>query len=174
VAPTRPRAIHQLVADGVDEVVADTFGGLVGEGTVARLGSAGWLLLGALLLLGYRRLEVINNRRYGGPVVVADVVTATGEPVGPQLTALVRNRVAELDLRDPSPVPGAGAGAKPTADIVGGLGADAAPAGRLATALVALRHALVPAPGVTVIPAYARAPGRVGDDDHDDDDHDDD
>jgi hypothetical protein len=157
-AATDPRDLRELTAAGVDEVVDDTLGPLVGAGTIARLGTAGWVVLGLLLALGYRRLEVINNRRYGGPVLVADVTGGPGTGSrSPELTAAIRNRVAELDLRDPSPVPGADASAKPTADIVGSLGADPAPpSGRLGAALTAVRHAVVPAPGMTVVPAYTQ------------------
>jgi hypothetical protein len=140
-------------------VVADALEPAVGGDTAARLGDYGWIALALLLLLGYRRLELINNRRYGAPILVDRFVTGPGdEGAGLELQAAFRNRVAELDLREPPPVPGAESTAKPTTGAVAALGAGDVPdPGTLRGVAARVRGLVLPAAGVTVEPTYARA-----------------
>jgi hypothetical protein len=151
--------LRTLVARGADTVVADALEPAVGDDTAARLGDFGWIALALLLVLGYRRLEMLNNRRYGAPIVVGRFVTGPGEEgVGVELGAAFRNRVAELDLREPPPVPGAESTAKPTSDAVAALDVGDVPGpGTLRGVAARVRGLVLPASGITVEPTYARA-----------------
>jgi hypothetical protein len=156
-AAARPD-LRSLMARGVDTVVADALGPALGDRTAARVGDVGWIVLAALLLAGYRRLEILNNRRYGAPIHIDRFVTPAGDDaLGAELRAAVRNRVAELDLREPPPVPGARSTVKPMAGIVAALDAVQAPPTRTVRSLLARARGLVfPVPGITVEPTYGR------------------
>lgn len=153
--------VRTLVADGLDTVVSDALDPALSDEAAARLGAWGWVALLVVALLGYRWLEAVNNRRYGAPILVDGIVTSPGDhATGVEIEAAIRNRVAELDLREPPPMPGAASTAKPTADIVGALDADQVPPATTVSGFLArARGVLFPVPGITVEPTYSRAYG---------------
>jgi hypothetical protein len=155
--------LRTLIADGLDAVVADVVEPAVEDRTAARLGDWGWVVVLVVAALGYRGLEILNKRRYGAPLAVHDVDAPQAgdadKEAGRLVKAVMRDRIAEFDLREPAPVPGAEADAKPTSDIVGALDADV-PGGRtVATLFRVARGTLFPLAGVTIEPTYR----RVGD-----------
>ncbi|HEY8527493.1 MAG TPA: hypothetical protein VIL48_21195 [Acidimicrobiales bacterium] len=158
--PQRDPDLRTLAARGVDTLVTDALDPFVADTTAARLGSHGWVVLAVLALLGYRRLEVVNNRRSGGPITIAPFATAPGdEGLGLALEATMRNRVAGIALREPPPVPGAESTAKPTAPGVAALdGRPVPPPGSARALLDRVRGLVLPVPGITVEPTYARVP----------------
>ena len=134
----RSSDIRQLLVDGANVIVRDAFRPALGDQVDAVLGSWGWMVLAILALLGYRKLEVRNNRRYGAPIQTAGTTAIDHE---------FRERVMAMELTEPSPVPGGNT----TNDLVEVLkAAEGLPgSGKIAQALKAVWAVAFPPAGVT-------------------------
>lgn len=103
-------AVYELASDGADDLVGGFMRGVdaLGADTPAGLGGWGWLAVVLCLVLGYRFLEIVNDARSPGPVVVRPGEGTDGSPTAATIVAadLVRAHLGAVDLQEPSPVPG--------------------------------------------------------------------
>jgi len=103
-----PVAIHTLVAVGADEILGDSIRVFTADdGRPARLGGWGWLVLTIAAIIGYRFLEIANDRRSPGPVLVRPGDSTQNTKVKTAAaTELVRAHLTAANLQEPSPLPG--------------------------------------------------------------------
>lgn len=103
-----PVAIHRLAMVGADEILGDVIRAFVlDDDRPARLGGWGWLVLTLAAIVGYRLLEIANDRRSPGPVLVraGDSPEETAAKTA-AATELVRAHLTAANLQEPSPLPG--------------------------------------------------------------------
>lgn len=107
-AVDEPLAIHQLAMLGADQLLGDLVQALVlPDERPARLGGWGWLVLLLASVIGYRFLEIANDRRSPSPVsVVAGDCSDDVKDQTIAAAALVRSHLGAASLREPSPLPG--------------------------------------------------------------------
>jgi hypothetical protein len=114
-----PVPIHHLIRDGSDEIFGSAVAGVIDPDTAARIGPWAWVIVAVLLVLAYRMLEILNDKREPGPVMVLATGSAaasesgtTGDPdagakgLDTRATELVRTYLGLAQLQEPSPVPG--------------------------------------------------------------------
>ncbi len=103
-----PVAIHSLAMEGAGVILGDVVQALVlDDDRTARLGGWGWLVLAIGAIVGYRLLEVANDRRSPGPVAISAGEAIEGAEAKTQAaTALVRSHLTAANLQEPSPLPG--------------------------------------------------------------------
>ena len=157
--PPESVEVRTLVTRGANAVVTDAFEPIVGEDVAVKLGNMGWIVLGAFAFIGYRMLEVLNNQRYGAPIVVEGFAdNPKDEQERAALTAALRERIASMKIVEPSQVPGGTA----TDDVVAALkDTDVVPGGKVIGAFVRLTRVIAfPPAGITVTPSYTEVDGK--------------
>lgn len=98
--------LHEIVGRGIDEVVRASTFGLVDDERHPVLGAVGYAILGVLLVLGYRMLELRNNRQYATPIAIAEIAGLGDDVERKVVQQRVRERVFATGIATPGPVPG--------------------------------------------------------------------
>lgn len=111
-APDPPVDIdaRQLAVNGSDHMLERILTPIAGsqDDFSLELGAIGWIILAVLAVLGTRRLEIRNNRRYGAPVAVKQIKSGKAEEEA-LLVERLRGRIGMTELIEPSSVPGGAA-----------------------------------------------------------------
>jgi hypothetical protein len=116
-APQAPQDLQTAFARGADAIAAALFHPLWMGHEVPEPGRVGWVVLGLLLLTGYRQLEsrafrqqapVIDTSMLdqGQPSIEADQAGATDGQRHDQLAAELKFRLAAMEVRSPAILPG--------------------------------------------------------------------
>ena len=152
--------VATLVADGANAIVQEALAPFVSTAVAARLGRAGWIILGLLLLVWYRRLEIESADREIGPVSIEAFQMAGDAAKDDKLPAFLgqkmRDWLARADVFEPSTVPTA-ANAEQLASVIAN---DDVPNGKWIGALINLFQRIAfPPGGVVVTPSYEDGAG---------------
>ncbi len=141
----RDESLRQLLVDGANRSANSLIPGNEGE---IELGPWGWLALAVLLLFGYRRLEITNNRRTSAPVVVeAPVVSGAAETDASRLKAVIEAQLNRAGLDEPAALPGS----ELTDEVVELLQDESLAGGRsVAAAMKTIKGIGFPTSGITV------------------------
>ncbi len=139
-------SLRELLVLGADNA-ADKL--VPGSNDDVKLGPYGWIVLAILVVLGYRRAEIINNRRTSAPIVVE-------MPVGPStlskedaayLRTLMEAEISRAGIDEPASLPGS----ELVSEVVDLIQGDSVQgSGIAAAALTTLRNIGFPTGGITV------------------------
>ncbi len=139
-------SLRELLVIGADNA-ADKL--LPGSNDDVRLGPYGWLVLALLVILGYRRAEIINNRRTSAPIVVETPVGSStlSAADASHLRALMEAEISRAGIDEPAALPGS----ELVSEVVELIQGDSVQGSGIAAAvLTTLRNIGFPIGGITV------------------------